>query len=125
MSEIYDYLQNEVNDSTKIPVDTITMIPGTDILKPTSKDFFRIAFPFLYPNGLGHYQSRTVQKVSFDEEIKHRLCMGDNSFRHDFMFQFLAYDIIQKRHIYYRIKNMTPASQDHLQTYHWRIFRRQ
>jgi hypothetical protein len=59
-----------------------------------------MAFPTLFPHGLGHTVPKRRVHVKFEDEIKHRLCTAASPFRNDFLYQFLAYDTIQKKQVF-------------------------
>lgn len=121
MNDIYDYLQQSLKPTKKKQdaKDAIAMIPGSAFLKTNSPNFFRMAFPTLYPFGIGHPSERT-RHVDFDDEIQHRLCQYDSKFRDNFLFQFLSYDMILKKQLFksvnLRTKNLSQEAQEFLST---------
>lgn len=112
---ILEYCANEQSQSQEV----IAIIAGTEIINIQSNEFFAIAMPWLYPNGIG---SRTNDKniriisVTKEQEIKHLLSVRDDSFRTNFMFQCIYYNTILKeqyfRGISYTMKSMSTSALD-------------
>ncbi|CAF3748506.1 unnamed protein product [Rotaria socialis] len=111
--ELYGALRDELNENNvnpKIRVGAIAMIPGSRLENQRKDNFCALAFPYLFPNGLGASIRAHRIPVSIEDKVKHRLCTADSPFGKDFYYQAWAYDLIQKKQVFqsihYRVQIM-------------------
>ena len=116
IKEYLDYtLKLNLENKETYDEDAIAIIPGNSILNTSNSNFFANAFPTLFPHGTGHPYMKKQKQISFEDEIQHRLLILDDRFRHNLLFQFLSYNIINQKQFFqsinYRVNNMSSTTQ--------------
>ncbi|KAF7983177.1 hypothetical protein HWV62_23418 [Athelia sp. TMB] len=86
------HIKKDGGRSLEIPHDPI---PCSEYDRP---NLFPMVYPTLFPYGLGGFEDlRRSPKISFQRHVKHLLSLKDRRFQEHYSFQFVAFNIMQRR----------------------------
>jgi hypothetical protein len=99
-------VQGECNVSVQAIVNANSKTTGQPHLRVTNSnvvlndhdtEYFGAAFPDLFPYGIGSPNQPRPTKVSFEQGLKHLLCLRDRRFAQHHCFTLVAFDMMAKR----------------------------